>query len=366
LLALAREVEEGLRAGEPAIVDERMDVDRLLQRATRGLPVSKTFIDKLTASARQSGLGLGGVLLGAKEESRQVRLLRVQEREGAPRALFRVLSASADLNYFELELGHNARGEAVIVDVFPYMSGELYSESLRSVYLMSAVDAGQCTAKKPCGPRGLQGNMPRLWRIRRLFDAGEYQQVVEELAQLPPDVLAQRALRIIRLNALSHVDEAEYQRALQAFEKAFPGDPMLVLRSLGDARLSGRPAAMMRVIERLDARVKDPYLQYLRGVVKLEQADDAGAKRLFQDVVRAEPTLIEPYVVLFTLAIQERDHAEAVRLLDALERDAGADVTSVSVEGSLGVESFLRSPEYKAWLERRLRPKHRGGRSFEL
>lgn len=124
---------------------------------------------------------------------------------------------------------------------------------------------------------------------------------------------------------------------------------------------------MMRALDRLDARVKDPYLQYLRGLVKLEQADDAGAKRLFQDVVRAEPTLIEPYVGLLTLAFKERDHAEAVRLLEALERDAGADVASVRVEGSSsGVGSFLQSPEYKAWLERRLRPKPQGGRSFEL
>jgi tetratricopeptide (TPR) repeat protein len=354
-VSFAREVEASLREGDPAVLDARVDVDQLLQRATRGLPFSKVFVDEWTGEVRESGLRLGGRLLDGGAEGLRARLLRVWMQGHTPRALFRLLSSSR-LNYFEFELGRNARNEVVIFDIYPYMAGEFLSESLRRVYLMAAAEEGQGLSKGLSRrDRGLLGNMSRLRRVHRLLESESYREAVEELDRLPPAVLGEKSFQIIRLKALVHMDEADYLAGLLAFEKAFPGDAALDLFSLGNPLLRGDASAMMETIDRLDRRVEDPYLHYLRGTVKVEQEDLAGARRFFQKAIQEEPALFEPYVELLNLAIQESDHAGAVHLLEALERDTGMDVLRVSVEDSPLARGFLESAEYKAWRERRSR-----------
>jgi tetratricopeptide (TPR) repeat protein len=217
------------------------------------------------------------------------------------------------------------------------------------VYLMSALERAQepdttLARREP----GLLDNMPRFRRIHRLLDAELYQEVVDEFSRLPPSVLADKSLQLIRLKALMQLGGAEYQRALQAYEKAFPGDAVMDLLALDDSRLSGRPEEMMRVLDRLDRKVGDPYLHYLRAQVKLQQDDPTAAKHFLLEAIRGDPTLYEPYIELFSLAIGEGDYAQALLVLEGLERGAGVDVMNIDVSDA----GFLASPEYREWLRR--------------
>ncbi len=350
-LAFATDLRDSLQAGDPSLLDERVDLDRLLQRATRDLPASQAVLDELTRDVRENGLKLGGALLASKDETLRVRLLRVELHQGAPRALFRLLS-SGGLNYYAYELARDDQGRVVITDIYVYMAGELFSESLRRVYLMSALERGQepdtkLVRREP----GLLDNMPRFRRIHRLLDAERYQEVVDEFSRLPPSVLADKSLQLIRLKALMQLGGAEYQRSLQAYEKAFPGDAVMDLLALDDSRLSGRPEEMMRVLDRLDRKVGDPYLHYLRAQVKLQQDDLVAAKHFLLKAIQGDPTLYEPYIELFSLAIGEGDYAQAILVLEGLERGAGVDVMNIDVSDA----GFLASPEYREWLRRQNR-----------
>jgi tetratricopeptide (TPR) repeat protein len=350
-LAFATDLRDSLQAGDPSLLDERVDLDRLLQRATRDLPASQAVLDALTRDVRDNGLKLGGALLGSKDETLRVRLLRVEQHQGAPRALFRLLS-SGGLNYYAYELARDDQGRVVITDIYVYMAGELFSESLRRVYLMSALERAQEPDTKLARQEpGLMDNMPRFRRIHRLLDAERYQEVVDEFSRLPPSVLADKSLQLIRLKALMQLGGAEYQRALQAYEKAFPGDAVMDLLALDDSRLSGRPEEMMRVLDRLDRKVGDPYLHYLRAQVKLQQDDLAAAKHFLLKALQGDPTLYEPYMELFSLAIEEGDYSQAILVLEGLERGAGVDVMNIDVSDA----GFLASTEYREWLRRQNR-----------
>jgi hypothetical protein len=350
-LAFATDLRDSLQAGDPSLLDERVDLDRLLQRATRDVPASQAVLDELTRDWRENGLKLGGALLGSKDGTLRVRLLRVESHQGAPRALFRLLS-SGGLNYYAYELARDARGRVVITDIYVYMAGELFSESLRRVFLMSALERGQEPDTKLARREpGLLDNMPRFRRIHRLLDAKRYQEVVDEFSRLPPSVLADKSLQLIRLKALMQLGGAEYQRSLRAYEKAFPEDAVMDLLALDDERLSGRPEEMMRVLDRLDRKVGDPYLHYLRAQVKFQQDDPVAAKRLLLEAIQGDPTLYEPYLELFSLAIGEGDYAQAILVLERLERGARVDVMNLEVSDA----GFLASPEYRQWLERQNR-----------
>jgi len=350
-LAFATDLRDSLQAGDPSVLDGRVDLDRLLQRATRDLPASQALLDELTRDVRENGLKLGGALLGSKDETLRVRLLRVELHQGAPRALLRLLS-SGGLNYYAYELARDDQGRVVITDIYLYMAGELFSESLRRVYLMSALErAEQPDTKLARREPGLMDNMPRFQRIHRLLDAERYQEAVDELSRLPPSVLADKSLQLIRLKALMQLGGARYQRALRAYEKAFPGDAVMDLLALDDSRLDDKPEEMMRVLDRLDSKVGDPYLHYLRAQVKFQQSDPVAAKRFLLAAIQGDPTLYEPYLELFSLAIGEGDYAQAILVLEGLERGARVDVTNIDVSDA----GFLASPEYREWLERQNR-----------
>jgi tetratricopeptide (TPR) repeat protein len=363
-LSLAREVEAALRDGNPAALDARLDGDQLLQRVTRGLPVSSAFLEELTGEVRERGWPLGRRLLGSGGQGLRVRLLQVRMRGRTPLALFRVLSDSG-LNYFEFELGRNARNEAAIVDLYPYLTGERLSESMWRVYLLAAAERGQCLTRRLRGlERDWVEQLPRWRRIERLLGADQGREAVAEMDRLPPRVRGAKFVQLRRLEVLASLDEAEYALGLLAFQKAFPKDPLLDLFALDNPLLRGDSVAMMEAIDRLDRRVADPYLHHLRGRVRLGQDDLEGAKRSFQKALEEEPELLEPHVELLSLAIEEADHAGAVRLLEAMERGAGGAATMrVRIEEGPEARAFLESAEYKAWLDRQRAHEGRDGGS---
>ena len=205
--------------------------------------------------------------------------------------------------------------------------------------------------------------LPRLRRIERLLGADQDREAVEEMDRLAPQVRGERFIQRRRLEVLASLDEAEYALGLVAFEKAFPKDPLLDLFALDNPLLRGDSAAMMAAIDRLDRRVEDPYLHHLRGQVRLDQDDLEGAKRSFQKVLEAEPALLEPHVELLRLAIEEADHAGAVRLLEAMERQWAGSLMRVRIEDGPVARAFLESAEYKGWLERQRAPEARDGGS---
>ncbi|AKJ07238.1 Hypothetical protein AA314_08864 [Archangium gephyra] len=360
-LSLAREVEAALRDGNPAVLDARLDGEQFLQRVTRGLPVSSTFLETLSGEVRTQGWPLGRRLLGAGGQGLRVRLLQVRMRGRTPLALLRILSDSG-LNYLELELGRDGRGEAVIVDLYPYLEGERLSESMWRVYLLAAAERGQCLTRKLRGPaREWVEQLPRWRRIERLSGADQDREAVEELDRLPPRMRGEKFVQLARLRLLASLDEAEYALGLLAFEKAFPKDPLLDLFALDNPLLRGDSAAMTKALDRLDRRVADPYLHHLRGRVLSGQDDLEGAKRSFQKALEEDPALFEPVVELLSLAIEEADHAGAVRLLEAMERNAGGSLMRVRIQEGPQARAFLESAEYKGWLERQRAHEGRDG-----
>jgi tetratricopeptide (TPR) repeat protein len=362
-LSLAREVEAALRDGDEAALDARLDGEQFLARVTRGLPVSSTFLAALTEEVRTDRWPLGRRLLGAGGRGLRVRLLQVRMRGRTPIALLRVLS-DAGLNYLELELGRNARNEAVLVDLYPYLEGERISESMWRVYLLAAAERGQCLTRRLRGvERQWVEQLPRWRRIERLLGAGQAREAVAEMDRLPPRMRGARFVQLERLEALASLDEAEYALGLLAFEKAFPGDPLLDLYTLDNPLLRGEGAVMMEAIDRLDRRVADPYLEYLRGQVKSGQEDLEGAKRSFREALEKDPSLWEPRVELLSLTLAEADHAGAVRLLEEMEREAGGSQVRVRLQEGPEVRAFLESAEYKAWLERQRAREGRDGGS---
>jgi tetratricopeptide (TPR) repeat protein len=350
-VAYTAELERGINAGDPSVLDSHIDLERLIERATRDTSAPKRFAEGFGKGVRNSGVKLGKQLVDAQDEESDFHLLRLRMDGGAPHALYRVIS-KAGINYLDLELARNAKGEAVVVDIYPYISGELFSETLRRTFLQAANEAGHDLMDKLLGKeQEFLENLPKLQAMQRLTQEEKFAEAVKTFDELPPSLRRNKSFLLIRLHAASQLEESEYQKAIQEFEKAHPNDPSLDLISIDGHMMRKDFAAVMKTIDRLDARVKDPYLQYLRGSVMLEKGDGKAARRLFQATLDAEPRLVLPYWTLIGLSLQDKQYKDTARYLTAIERDAGVELNDL--EGLEQYEGFVKSKEYKAWKKER-------------
>ena len=350
-VAYTTELENGINAGDPSMLDSRVDLERLIERSTRDTSTPKGFADGFAKGVRRSGINLGKQLVEAQDDESDFHLLRLRMDGGAPHALYRVIS-QAGINYLDFELARNAKGEVVIVDIYPHISGELFSQTLRRTFLQAAKEAGYDIVDKMMGKeQEFLKNIPKLQTMQRLAQEQKFAEVVKTFGELPASLRQNKSFLLIRLNASSHLDESEYQKAILEFEKAYPNDPSLDLISIDGHMMRKDYAAVMKTIDRLDARVKDPYLQYLRGSVMLEKGDGKEARRLFQAAITAEPRLAMPYWVLIGLSLQDKKYKDTARHLAAIERDAKVEVGDL--EALEQYAGFVKSKEYKAWNKER-------------
>ncbi|MFL5345647.1 MAG: tetratricopeptide repeat protein [Hyalangium sp.] len=346
-LAFLQQAERGINAGQGEALDAHIDIDRLFERISRGVSAPKEFADSFKSGLRSQGMPFGKQLVTARGANASFHLLNVRREAGLTRALFRA-SSDAGLNYIDLDLERDPKGAVVIVDIYPYIAGEYVSESARHMYLAALADVQQGMLDKLMGKeQEFIKNMPKMQQMQRLLMEKKYQAVLDTFEQLPASMRQQKPVLLVEMTAAEKVSEAEYKRAIATFEKAFPGDPSLDLVSIDGHLLRKDYPAVMSTIDRLDSRVKDPYLKFLRASVMLDKKDLPAAKKYLDEAVHADPHLTQAWFALIGLSLQEKNYAETSRLLTAIERDAGVAVSNL--DGVKVYEGFVQSPEGKAW-----------------
>ncbi|MCI0569825.1 MAG: hypothetical protein L0Y66_03670 [Myxococcaceae bacterium] len=238
------------------------------------------------------------------------------------------------------------------MDAYIFVAGERLSETLRRMYLAGAAEVDQSLLNRLLGKeQAFLRSVPKMLEMQRLLREQKFKEALAVYAELPAMARQEKANMLLRLAAAVQVGEAEYSQAIGDFEKQFPNDPALDLVSMDGHFLRKDYAATLRSIARLDRRVQDPYLQFIRGSVQLEKGDRKEAKARFQAAIDQEPTLQVAYFTLLGLSLQDREHKETARLLTALERDA--EITLNDLEGVEEYAEFVKSREYKAWKKQR-------------
>ncbi|HEY0095274.1 MAG TPA: hypothetical protein VGB96_13160, partial [Archangium sp.] len=220
-VAYTTELEQGINSGDASILDTRVDLERLIERATRDTSVSKTFHDGFTTGMRRSGMKLGQQLVASRDEDSSFHLLRLRMDGGAPHALFRVVSTQGGVNYLDMELAKNAEGQVVIADIYPYITGELFSETLRRIYLQATKEAGYDLVDKLMGKeQDFLKNAPKMQEMQKLAQERKFAEVVKTFDALPESLRQNKPFLLLRLTAASQLEESDYQKAIQDFERA--------------------------------------------------------------------------------------------------------------------------------------------------
>ncbi|MCI0569824.1 MAG: hypothetical protein L0Y66_03665 [Myxococcaceae bacterium] len=98
-LQFVAELERGINAREASALDAHLDLEKLLERTTRGISAPAGFAEGFKNGVRSAKNGsLGQRVVAGLGEDGSFQLLRLRMEEGAPRALFRLLPPGGGVN----------------------------------------------------------------------------------------------------------------------------------------------------------------------------------------------------------------------------------------------------------------------------
>lgn len=341
-----RQFVEWVRKGDADSIDRAVDYDRIVEQAAGGTGIHADEYQGLTQGAR-AGMrksSLGKQLVSQKELGGKLSFLRVANRDGYKRAVFRQLPAGGGVNYQEMLLVPS--GDRLhVVDIYLHASGELLSETLRHMLV------------PPTAPTSLPGedvarHSEKLKQLARQVSAGEHDAAISTYESLPEVIRKIKLARVQYLMATSMADEKKHLQAIEDYRRDFPGEAAIDLLSIDSLIIAKRYDEAVAACARVDEAVGgDPYLDVICGniLVAAERLDEAAQRA---GKAAADPEIVMDVVYLrASIALMKRDYDALVKQLSELESKHGVDMSGVTIADDYA--DFRESPQYERWLAKR-------------
>lgn len=346
MVAAARGFAEDLRAARGGLVAQRFDLGAFVREVLQGLPVSRQVWEEFEAAVRAGLEDLPGGLL-ADSIGQDFRFLRLVEVEGTTQMLFRVWDEAAGVNYLRGVVDRPGGDGWKLVDMFSYSSGETLSESMRRTYLPLLV--GESGGELDDGERRLlRAGYKEFQRAVAAFHEGDYAAARREFATVPVALREQRFGRVLEIEILSRddVEPQAYADALEAFGRAFPGDPSLPLMMLEHHSLRGEHEQALARIDEIEALLGgDEFLHFLRAGALSGLGREAEAVVGLRRAIAAEPQIEELRWALVLAALPAGEHALVAETLLVLKTDFEYEFSAEQLQAAEAYEDFVESPE---------------------
>lgn len=292
---------------------------------------------------RKNAIGLWGE--EGMHEGREWRLLTIRS-EGKGRSLiFRAMTPEGTLDYVELLLSENPPGNLLVCDWRSFTSGEFLSRQMAQ-----AISADRRTDFERL--LDLNDEWERTVDIireaERLAKEGRPQEGLELLQRIPQPYRQMRGVQAAMLDVKSEAYDARtYRKSIDLFVKKFGDSPEVNLLLIDRYGLAEDYSRQMEAINRIDAVVRDPYLdaqraECLAAMGKMEQAEER-----LRAVLAYDSSLVRPNRFAFLFHAFKPDFPEAEQ---HLRRLAKANVSWPELPEILkeeGFEEFTSAPEYR-------------------
>jgi len=351
-LAFAKKLETTLRSGDPSFLEAHLDYSAMGQTAAKGLELSAGFLAGFVDGFSKS-VAISSRIVDAMKNGGKFKLLRVRVVNGELRALYRLLQGHG-VNYHEYYLRARGDGDYAISDLYIYMIGEKVSATMRRALVPAAADQNRSLWDK------LTGNesdyikaLGQIGEVQRLQKEEKYQEALNVYNSLPASVQHERSLMMIRLAIAKHVDKLNkdnslYHATLDDFQKYFPNDPALDLLLLDAYYFDKDSSKLLSCLDRLEQSLGgDAYITYYRAMTYHSMKQDDKMVEFAQQAIAADRELPSPYYLLLQKSLDEKNYADTVKWLNALEHCANIVYLHMATQTLFA--DFVKSPEYQGW-----------------
>ncbi|MCZ7648693.1 MAG: hypothetical protein M5U26_26125 [Planctomycetota bacterium] len=346
--AFARQVEATLGQGDPVYMIQHMDLNAFIDKATEGLGLNASDLANVKMGLRSS-LNLPQRFAEEVKRGGTFKLLRVREVNGHPTALYRLVS-NGGLNYIELYLKPAAEGQYQIYDCYPYIAGEMMTETCHRMMLQAVAQNQQSLLGKLMQKDSdFVAALPTIQKLQAALGSQQFAQALQHYQQLPDSLKREKAYLLMRITAAMNTNDKEYLAAMQDFRKFHPNDPAADLAASDGLILTQKWDAALAAMDRLEKSVQgDAYLTFLKANINMLAERFEKARELAQKAVEAEPLLIEPHWTMVTIGLNSKNHAEVAEWLTRI-RDK-FQMTFKDLNSVAEYASFMKSEEGKKWM----------------
>ena len=293
-------IQKAVKSGDGAAVDRLIDYDAILESATGGVScdrkIRRQFISENKSELR-SQAGLGTMIARALGSGGSYDFLRISTVDGKKRVLFRMLLPNGGLNYHEWIVVKDPSGNVRSIDVFIYLVGESFAQTLRPWFLDLVKQ--NSSSSSFFGGSGTDGDLAKhaskLPQIAASARTGQFQRALQLYNTLPASLKKKKSLLITRLQAATGLrDNNEMAAAVRELMKHYPNDPCIALVSLDYHFLNKDYEKVIACVDKLDKAVGgDPYLKTMRAGIFRIKGDVETAARLAVEAAKEERELQE-------------------------------------------------------------------------
>ncbi len=352
--SLGREIEAQISVGNPELFDRLFRMDRLFERMmwpeTPTDAEREQFMTGYRQAAELEGGNLSEQIVAQWYSQGSIRFLGVRKDSGGTKLLFRFSSPTSGLNYIEFLVADEG-GEPALIDMYTSMLGENYSATMKRTMQDQSSPLRNLLAKA----KGEDDLNDALTRMRELLNQGEFQGALDYYDGLPESTRRQKLLHLLRIQAASQLeDDARYAAIIEDTRSIFPNDPGLDLLLVDYYTIRERYDSVLMLIDRLDQRMHDPYLNYQRGAIALAQKDYPKAVEYGEALLGFDSTLSEPYLLLISIALEQEDYPALAEYLERMQLSGADEIAFENIDADPVLAGFAASPEYRE-LERKYR-----------
>jgi len=334
----AQALESAMQQRKADFFDAAVDTAALKEAIMAGDTDRAFWAQALVGLPKQ--LKLGQMIVQRMGAHGAYRFLRLLQRDGSMRALFR-LNGPTGLNYHELILIRKPDGQVRIADMYVMVSGELLSQTIRRTVKMAAEESRG---------REMSAAMQKARSMRTQLAAGKAAAALATYQSLPQWLQNEKWVQMLRLEAAGKAGRKEYETAAEDFRRRFGDDPAADLSAAVVYDSQKQYDRALEAINRLDKRIGgDPYLDFMKGLTLAARGDTQQGTVLLNAALEREPTLYEAYEVLIKLAMRQNDPETAVRTLERAQRNG----VPLDAEKERDLAELVKTPEYVRWKQRR-------------
>ena len=337
--------ETGVGQGDISVFQTLFDTDALLARAVDGLTVSSQFVAGVKKGMQERGV-LAPIFTPMiqliSEGGGSYRLLRITEEGNVVKALYRV-RMDGGINYHEWLFQKNDDGVLAIVDLTVFTTGESISQTVRhNALLPAAADQDSAEAK----------TMLQIFDASKRISLLALQQSFKEAAQLyqglPAEAQNHKLVLLPYISVAQALGDDAYIAAMTQFIANYPNDPAQAILALDFYIIKKDFEKAQASIDRLDAAVKDPFLNTLRSNVFNMMQEFDKAEAAAKAALDAGEKTSETYWALLSSLVYQKKFEEAIPVVELISSKFD-EAVDPQVEDA-AFQAFISSEPYQRWL----------------
>ncbi|HJR68565.1 MAG TPA: hypothetical protein VKA43_00835 [Gammaproteobacteria bacterium] len=333
----------------------------LLDFQALGVRSSKTMSD--VESERNDfvrGFAAGGTRLPAmwisQIESLEGRaiFLRVRTFDGMRGPLVRYDLGEGGHNYLLLIAESRPGGRPRVVDALVATNGQRLSDTFGAASQLIVAPSNSLLGRL-FGLNAVDQNMVATFRKLGEYQlAGRTADAYAAVRELPDEIRDQRVLLNISVQLASVLDEDLYREELARLARNYRDDPTTAFLLIDYYFYKNDVASAMESVERMEAAFgADAALANLKATLAIQAGDLAAARRHAEQGVELEPENENSHWTRLTVLMTAGEYADGIDTIESLERDFGYAFDESSFVDNEVYAGFVRSPEYRAWLDAR-------------